>query len=174
MELPVLQTRRLRLCPWTSDDVDELHSLWMAPEVRRYLWDGVVITRETAEQVIHANLACAAQYAIGCWALYLLRPVERIAGFCGFRLIDDGPEIELMFGLRGEHWGKGLATEASRAAIDYLWRSTSFQRVYARTDPPNGKSVEVMRRLGMTLESTTAAMITYSLARPGEAHPAPR
>jgi ribosomal-protein-alanine N-acetyltransferase len=89
-----------------------------------------------------------------------------IAGFCGFRFIDAGPEIELMYGLRGEYWGKGLATEASFAALDYLWRSTAFQRVYARTDPPNVRSVQVMLRLGMKHESTTPQMIVYVLQRP--------
>ncbi|MGH9675128.1 MAG: GNAT family N-acetyltransferase [Bryobacteraceae bacterium] len=171
MALADLRTTRLRLRPWTSDDVDGLHALWTAPEVRRFLWDNVVISRETAEQVVNSSLATADRHGIGCWALQVIRPEssvpEPVAGFCGFRFIDDGPQIELLHGLRGAWWGKGLATEASRAAIECLWRCTSFEKVYARTDPPNGKSVEVIQRLGMTLESTTDTMITYSLARPG-------
>jgi ribosomal-protein-alanine N-acetyltransferase len=89
-----------------------------------------------------------------------------MVGFCGFRFIDDGPEIELMYGLQAEHWGKGLATESSLAALEYLWRSTGFQRVYARTDPPNQGSVRVMQRLGMIHESTSALTIAYILRRP--------
>ncbi len=88
-----------------------------------------------------------------------------MTGFCGFRFFGDGPEIELMYGLRAEYWGMGFATEACLAAIEYLWRSTGVQQVYARTDPPNEGSVGVMRRLGMMHESTTASMITYVLRR---------
>ena len=88
-----------------------------------------------------------------------------MAGFCGFRPIDGGPEIELVYGMRGEHWGNGLATEACASALQYLWRSTDYQRVYARADPPNFRSIRVMLRLNMTHESTTASMITYVLRR---------
>jgi ribosomal-protein-alanine N-acetyltransferase len=92
-------------------------------------------------------------------------PGSGIAGFCGFRFIDDGPDIELMYGLRSAHWGKGLATEACSAAIEHLWRTTAFQLVYARTDPPNERSVRVMQQIGMRHESTTASTITYALRR---------
>jgi ribosomal-protein-alanine N-acetyltransferase len=71
-----------------------------------------------------------------------------------------------MYGLQPEHWRKGLATEACRSALQYLWRSTEYQRVYARTDPPNRQSVQVMVRLGMTYVSTTESIITYVLKRP--------
>ena len=70
-----------------------------------------------------------------------------------------------MYGLASSHWGKGLATEACTVAIDYFWRSTDFHRLYARANPPNERSVQVMRRLGMTLESASASMTTYLLQR---------
>jgi RimJ/RimL family protein N-acetyltransferase len=169
MGLPVLRTQRLVLRPWTHKDVDALHALWTAPGVRRYLWDDVVITRDVAERLVDSHIALADHHGIGYWALHIL-PVSLaeapVAGFCGFRFVDDGPEIELVYGLQAEHWGKGLATEACLAAIEYLWCSTGFQRVYARTDPPNEGSVRVMRRLGMAHESTDPSTITYVLRRP--------
>jgi ribosomal-protein-alanine N-acetyltransferase len=161
MPLPVIGTERLVLRPWTLADVDALHSLWTAPEVRQYLWDDIVITRDSAEQLVKSHLATAAHDDIGFWAL--LGPPT--AGFCGFRYIDDGPDIELLYGLRSEHWGKGFATEACLAAIEYLWQSTRFRRVFARTDPPNERSVRVMQRLGMILEATNERLITYVLQR---------
>jgi [ribosomal protein S5]-alanine N-acetyltransferase len=170
MPLPVLRSQRLLLRPWTHEDVDALHALWTAPEVRRYLWDDIVIKREVAELVVNSHLVTADRHGIGYWALHLpppdSRPETPMAGFCGFRFVDDGPEIELMYGLKGEYWGQGFATESSLAAIEYLWRSTEFQRLYARTDPPNKESVRVMQRIGMTHESTSESMITYVLRRP--------
>jgi RimJ/RimL family protein N-acetyltransferase len=170
MRLPALRSQRLGLCPWTREDVDALHALWTAPAVRRYLWDDLIIARGLAEQLIDSHLATADRYGIGYWAIHVappLAPAEApMVGFCGFRFIDEGPEIELMYGLQAEHWGKGFATEASLAAIEYLWDSTGFQLVYARTDPPNEKPVQVMRRLGMTLESSSPSAIVYVLRRP--------
>ena len=128
------------LRPWTRDDVDALHALWTTPELRRYLWDNTLITLDTAKQLVESHLAIANGCAIGYWALHIPPPISLsaapIAGFCGFRFIDDGPEIELMYGLQAEHWGKGLATEACMAALDYLWRSSDYPQVYA----PNGSS----------------------------------
>jgi ribosomal-protein-alanine N-acetyltransferase len=179
MSLPSIRTDRLLLRPFGRDDVDDLHQLWTAPEVRQYLWDDAVIARETAQRIVESHLATVDRLNLGYWALHIppsVPPIRApIAGFCGFRLLDDGagmdesPEIELLYGLRGQHWGKGLVTEACSAALEYLWRSTGYQRVYARTDPPNVKSVQVMRRLGMEHESTTPSMITYCQPRPAGA-----
>jgi RimJ/RimL family protein N-acetyltransferase len=169
MSLALLRTERILLRPWTGEDVDALHELWTASDVRRYLWDDAVITRNLAAKVVESHLVTAAKHRIGYWALHIppTRSAEApIGGFCGFRFIDDGPEIELMYGLQPEHWRKGLATEACRAALQYLWCSTEYQRVYARTDPPNRQSVQVMVRLGMTNVSTTESIITYLLKRP--------
>jgi RimJ/RimL family protein N-acetyltransferase len=168
--LAVMRTQRILLRPWTREDVDLLHALWTAPEMRRYLWDDVVITRDTAEMVVESHLDTVKRHGIGYWALHILPSISLMgapmAGFCGFRFIDEGPEIELMYGLRADWWGKGLATEACIAALEFLWRSTKLAQVYARTDPPNEKSVQVMLRLGMTHVSTTESMITYVLHRP--------
>jgi RimJ/RimL family protein N-acetyltransferase len=169
MPLEVMRTARILLRPWTRQDVDALHALWTASKMRRYLWDDVVITRDTAKKVVESHLLTAHQFGIGYWALHVPPPISGaaapITGFCGFRLIDDSPEIELMYGLQGECWGKGLATEACAAALEYLWRSTKFAHVYARTDPPNEKSIQVMLRLGMTHVATTHSLITYVLRR---------
>jgi [ribosomal protein S5]-alanine N-acetyltransferase len=171
MSLPSICTDHVLLRSLRRDDIDALHALWTAPEVRRYLWDDIVITREAVQQVVDSHLATVDHFNLGYWVLHIPPPMSLaeapVAGFCGFRFIDDGPEIELLYALRGEHWGKGLATEACAAALRYLWSTTSYRRVYARTDPPNLKSVQVMLRLGTMHESTSASRITYLLRRPG-------
>ncbi len=165
MALPTLLAARVRLRPWTVDDIDALHTLWRAPDMRRYLWDDRVITRDTAADAVKSHLETQVQHAIGYWALHIPPPDDSIGGFVGFRFMDQGPEIELMYGLAASHWGKGLATQACTVAIGYLWRSTAFNRLYARANPPNQRSIQVMCRLGMTLDSASAAMTTYLLRR---------
>jgi ribosomal-protein-alanine N-acetyltransferase len=54
-----------------------------------------------------------------------------------------------MYGLAKPWWGCGLATEASRAALEYAFGVLGAGRVTAVTDPPNVASVRVMERLGM-------------------------
>lgn len=164
MSLPEIRTARLLLRPWNRGDIDTLHEFFTEPEVRRYLWDNTVIPRETVEEAVESHLETSGRDGIGYWTIETAS--DRHAGFCGIRFIDGGPEIELMYGLRGRHWGNGFATEACRAVIEYLWNSTRFDAVHARTDPPNSASVEVMKRLGMEHAASTDSMIGYLLRRP--------
>src|SRR5215472_8409148 len=162
--LPRISTDRLNLRPFTIMDIDRLHALWAHPDMRRFLWDDIVISRDRAADEISRGLENAARYGIGYWIIGSQRK-DDLLGFCGFRLIGQGPDIELMYGLERASWGKGLATEASRAVVAWLWASTSFQRVFARTDPPNWKSVAVMQRLGMRFDSDSPTLISYVLHR---------
>ena len=164
--LPLIRTERLLLRPWNIDNVDQLHAMWTTPDVRRYLWDDIEITSETAKQVVDSHLATVERHDIGYWALELPPDSDRMIGFCGFRFIDEGSDVELMYGLLSEFWGRGLATEGCNAAVEYFWSATKYDVLYARTDPPNVASVRVRERLGMRRESTTDTLITYVLHRP--------
>lgn len=148
MAIPTLETPRLTLRPLSLADVDALHALWTNAEVRRYLWDDLVISRERAEDTVRASLACAEQHGIGLWVV-LLRDAQPPAGFCGFVFRDNAAAPELLYGLAPKHWGRGLATEAARAAVAWLYQQRRWSRVTAATDPPNVASVRVLERLGM-------------------------
>lgn len=148
---PPLTTDRLRLEPFRLEEVDGLHALWTEPDVRRYLWDDVVIPREQAAEVVASMVDSAAQSGFGMWCLHEREGDGRLIGFCGFRFLPDSTEIELLYGLDRFAWGRGLATEASRAALRYAFGTLRVPRVYAGADAPNAKSFEVMRRLGMVL-----------------------
>jgi [ribosomal protein S5]-alanine N-acetyltransferase len=161
--LPELRTRRLTLRPFQDDDIDLLHAMWTDPDVRRYLWDDEVISRERVVEVLRSHKDSLAPAGLGYWVVTLN---GETAGFCGFRFIDDSSDAELMYGLLPQYWGQGIATEASRAALDYIWKFTAFDQIRARTDPPNTASVAVMERLGMVHLSSTPTMISYIIDRP--------
>jgi ribosomal-protein-alanine N-acetyltransferase len=48
--------------------------------------------------------------------------------------------------------GKGYATEASRAVIDYGFNIMNLNRIEATVDPENVSSVRVLEKLGMQYE----------------------
>ena len=148
MPLPILRTPRLTLRPFSLADIDELYALWTTAEVRRFLWDDVVIPRERAEEVVRAQIACAEAEGIGCWLL-LDRETMTHVGFAGLIRLNDDMEPELLYGLAPEWWGRGLATEAAYAVARYAFDTLGFTRLRAATDVPNAASVRVMERLGM-------------------------
>jgi [ribosomal protein S5]-alanine N-acetyltransferase len=148
MTLPILHTSRLTLRPYSPSDVDALHSLWIESDVRRYLWNDVVIPREQAEEVVSGAVRLADEEGLGQW-LILAKPTELLAGFCGFIRRDGEPDPELIYGLRRAWWGRGLATEAAERALAFAFTEKNVTRVTAATDPPNEASLRVMERLGM-------------------------
>jgi [ribosomal protein S5]-alanine N-acetyltransferase len=68
------------------------------------------------------------------------------AGFAGFRSSEQGPE--LLFGFYPRYWHQGIATEAARAALVYLFDTLQLPSAWGATDPPNEASVRVMERVG--------------------------
>lgn len=145
--MTVLETARLRLLPATEADVDPLHDIWVDPDVRRYLWDDIVIDRDIAAAVLAHSARDWRDRGYGIW-LVTERDTNAVAGFTGFRSPEDRPEPELVFGLLPAFWGRGYATEAARAALDHL----GPRAIWAATDPDNAASMRVLERLGMTVE----------------------
>ena len=167
--MPLLETARLLLRPWTMDDVDALHCLWTNERVREFLWDGVEIPRERAEATVRFSVDTAERRGIGMWCVFPRESAAELIGFCGFRLMDDTENVEILFGLQPQYWGRGLALEAGRAALEYGFSARLFDKVYGRTDVPNRASARVLEKLGMRFEGETRIgelpTLCYSLAR---------
>ena len=144
-----LETARLLLRPCTADDLAALHQLWTDPEVRRYLFDDRIISREQADAMIQSSLASFPTHGFGLWIVHCTGE-EAMVGFCGLFLIGDPPEVELLYGIAPPVWGQGLTTEATRAVLRYGFEELRLARIVAGADVPNVASLRVLEKLGMT------------------------
>jgi [ribosomal protein S5]-alanine N-acetyltransferase len=151
MALAKIETARLRMRPFVTDDVDEIHRIWLDPGVRRYLWDDEAISRETAASVIDRSIASFEKSGYGLWAVFA-HGEDSMIGFCGYCFFHDPPQLELLYGIASPYWGKGFATEAARAMIRCGFEEHLFDRIVASTDAPNLASVRVMEKAGRTFE----------------------
>lgn len=165
-----LRTARLELRPLEPADRSALHRLWTDPDVRRFLWDDRRIDLATVDEVIERSTALFAAEGFGLFALREPGGAE-LLGAVGIYRLRPGGEPELIYSLARACWGRGLASEASRAVIADAFERLGFARVLARTDPPNRPSLEVMRRLGMQYEGEREEngrpTVSYTLRRPG-------
>lgn len=152
MPFPVLETVRLRLQPFTNEDIDTLHRMWIEPSMRKYLWDDAIIPRETAIEVVQCSLNSFAEHGIGYWTIRF-KGESGLIGFCGLRHFHEADtgneEVEVMYSINHELCGQGLATEAAQAMLKYGFEQVGLKRVYAGADPPNEVSFHVMERIGM-------------------------
>ena len=163
-----LETARLTMRPFAVSDVDEIHRIWIDPGVRKFLWDDEVIPREQAAAVIADSMAHVESTGYGLWAVRR-KGEKAIIGFCGYWFFHDPPELELLYGMGTEQWGKGLATEAARAMIRYGFEELGLARIQASTDAPNRASVRVMEKCGMAFDRREASngldTVYYALPR---------
>jgi RimJ/RimL family protein N-acetyltransferase len=147
-----LETERLILRRFTGDDAQNLFDLDNDPDVMRFLTGGSGTSMETVESEILPGFLSwhARSNDFGYWAA-----VEKATGdFIGwflFRPERGGPftEPELGYRLRKPAWGKGLATEGSRALVDKGFAELGVLRVFATTYQDNLGSRRVMEKLGM-------------------------
>jgi len=145
----VLESQRLSLCPLGPDDLVPMHGIWNDPDVRRYLWDDKPVSVEEAEACF---VQSAREFAEEGFGMFGVRPRDEtgLIGFCGLRCVEGTREVELMYGLLPEWWGRGFATEAARACLRFAFEEVGLERVLAGTDLPNTASSRVMKKLGMT------------------------
>jgi RimJ/RimL family protein N-acetyltransferase len=149
-----LETERLVLRRFTMADVDDLTGLDGDPEVMRYVNGGRPTSREEIEaEFLPAFLGYYQRYReFGFWAV-----IERSTGeFLGWFHLRPRPgtapgQAELGYRLRRSAWGKGYATEGSRALIRNGFTRSGLQLVTAEAMAANTASRRVMEKAGLTL-----------------------
>ena len=152
-----LETARLLLRRFTTDDVDNLVELDSDPEVMLHITGGRTTTREEIEnEVLPAFLGYYERFAgYGFWAM-----VEKSTGdFVGWMHFRPGEghaddEPELGYRLRRSSWGKGYAAEASVALIRKGFTEFGVRRVVAETMVAHTGSRRVMEKAGLRLTRT--------------------
>jgi RimJ/RimL family protein N-acetyltransferase len=152
-----LETDRLILRRFTEDDVDVLVDLDSDPEVMRYVTGGQATPREEVESVfLPAFLGYYQRFAgYGFWAA-IEKASGAFVGWFHFRPAKGCPidEPELGYRFRLSAWGKGYATEGSRALIHKGFTELGAKRVWAETMAVNVRSRRVMEKAGLRFVRT--------------------
>ncbi len=142
-----MQTSRLTLRRFSPADAPDLSRVWSDPEVFRYLPFSQPRTPEQAGRSIAFFEDHWAQYSYGVWAV-LDKTSGEFLGYCGLRYLEEVSEVEVLYGFAQLAWGKGIATEAAKAAVDFGF-AAGLQKIIALAVPENIASRRVMEKLGM-------------------------
>jgi ribosomal-protein-alanine N-acetyltransferase len=145
---PELRTRRLLLSPVSPDDATDLELHWGEPGVRLYPWDDRAPLQTDVDAVVARSEADFRRSSYGLWAVRLADE-SQLAGVCGVRNLKDSGDVEIVYSLAPQLWGRGLATEAAEAVLRYLFEELGLERVFGGADEPNRASARVLAKLGM-------------------------
>jgi RimJ/RimL family protein N-acetyltransferase len=144
----ILTTGRLKLRRFLPSDLEHFAALNADAEVMRYL-GGVALSPAQSNSILLGADRSFAKSAFGKIA------VERIEdgaflGMCGLSVEFWYPQdLEIGWRLARRHWGRGYASEAATAWLDYAFSVLQVSRVISISDEPNVKSIAVMKKIGL-------------------------
>lgn len=151
----IVETSRLILREFKREDYRELFPILANPNVMKFSVSGCLTVTQTQEK-IDSYIDSYRQYGFGKWAV-ILKEDKQLIGYCGIAVekIDGKQEIELGYRLSDKYWGKGLATEAAKAALQHGLNELKLPYIIAIVEPANIASIKVIEKLGMEYKRQT-------------------
>jgi RimJ/RimL family protein N-acetyltransferase len=147
-----IETERLALRAHRVEDFEDMYAMWSDPAVTRYI-GGKAFSRE---DVWARLLRYAGTWSLFGYGFWVIR--DRVSGDflgeVGFHNLrrdivpsfDDRPELG--FGLVPRAHGKGLGTEAARAALAWADRAWAGGETVCMIAPENVPSLRIAKKLG--------------------------
>ena len=151
----VLTTARMTLTDVTDDDFVATYAMDQDPLVARYLGDGKPEMRPLGEyrDFMRARLASWTSGLFHMWVMRL-HGSDDFLGWAMLKPIKDTPHVEVGYRMPQASWGKGYATEAARAVLDYGFNVAGFDEITAVTHPDNAASQHVLTKAGLRRDGT--------------------
>jgi RimJ/RimL family protein N-acetyltransferase len=145
MNSRILDTSRLMLRPWTDQDLAPFAVMNADERVMEFL--PKVLTESESDALAARIGEHFERHGFGLWALEI-PGVTNFAGFVGLSIpkfqAHFTPCVEVGWRLAHEHWGKGYATEAAKAAVDFGFTDLNLDQIVSFTVPVNVRSRRVM------------------------------
>lgn len=150
-----IETARLWLRPFETDDLTVLSDLFAKEEVTRYLY-WPVLGRSQVRELLDRWQAQVGIEAEGD-ALSLAVCRRDSGHLIGEAMLAWKSEVhrqgEIGFMFHPDHHGQGFATEAARALLRLGFDGLGLHRIVGRLEARNRPSARVLERLGMRLEA---------------------
>lgn len=160
----IYETQRLIVREWTNsaEDIDRIFEIYSLEEVTK--WIGMEKPLQSRDQAATVQARWSERWPdprYGLWAVQV-KETGKIAGTVLLVPLpepsDGSPgagEVEVGWHQHPDSWGHGYATEAARGALELGFRY-GLAEIHAIAWPGNGRSIAVMRRIGMQPAGRTA------------------
>ena len=151
----VLTTARMTLADITEADFTATYAADRDPLVARYVGDGLPELRSFEEycDYFKGRISSWTNERYRMWVMRL-HGDKALIGWVMLRPINDTSHVEVGYRLPQSSWGKGYATEATRAVLDYGFSSIGLDEITAVTHADNAASQHVLIKAGLKREGT--------------------
>jgi len=153
----LLETERLIIRSWIpDDDAEQVFAIYSNPEVTYFLGSAALVASIKSQRqrlIDSVERYKRLNNGTGAWAI-VEKATAVIAGTILLKQLPDyhglpTQDYEVGWHLRRDVWGKGYATEAGQAMLDYGFNVLRLPIIYAVVKPENHASIRVTQRLGM-------------------------
>jgi ribosomal-protein-alanine N-acetyltransferase len=143
----ILDTGRLFLRTWETDDFAFAKSLWGDPQVMTFL--GGPLSDEKISEKIQAEMACMEKHGVQYWPVFE-KQTNQFVGCCGLRPWAYTPPAghEMGFALVKAKWGRGYASEIARGVVNHAFETLHFPMLRAGHHPEHHNSKRILINLG--------------------------
>ena len=151
-----IETKNLILREIRISDEDGFFRLDSDKRVHKYLGNKPIKTKEEAKNIISFVNLQYKERGIGRFAT-IEKSSGKFIGWSGLKLNKGEKEllnghtnfIDIGYRFMPEFWGKGYATEASLACLDYGFKTLNYKIIYGAADVENIASNKVLKKIGL-------------------------
>ncbi|MCF4097602.1 GNAT family N-acetyltransferase [Maritalea mediterranea] len=155
MPLPeiLFETERLICRPFEANDFDALVALQTDPHVYQYVGDGQPLSPDQVRLWIDRSRKNIETNGFGTGAI-VYKDKDELIGWAGY-VQPPEQEIEIIYGLSQEEWGKGLGTEIVQGLVNAARDRYELIPLQATVDPQNSRSIKLLKKIGFELFAKT-------------------
>lgn len=151
-----IETDRLIIRAMNTHDLDALFTIMSDPEVVNQTAALELQTNISETKVLLDSIIQEYQKKhTPDWIMLAIadKHDQKMLGFCCyFGYTPAFARLEFGYTLSRAYWGKGYATEAARAFVNFCFNTMGLNRIEATVYPENIGSVKVLEKLGMQYE----------------------
>ncbi len=136
----MMRTKRLNIVPLTDAELEAKMNAESDPEMRKAY----------GEMLTGAQSDSANRLWYTDWDIRLNTTGETVGDLCFKGPPGERAEVEIGYGINEGEWGRGYATEAAKAAMEWAFSQSGVYWFMAESAPDNAASLRVIEKLGLT------------------------
>lgn len=145
--MPPVETQRLTLRAFRTEDIDPIYAIQRDQEAMRYTYTAP--SRADCAHRLRTYAALESTLGFAPWTV-VLRAEDCVIGWGGLSIdpFDPGWGVEVSYAFHPAYWGQGYATELVRASIQHGFDTLALPTIGAFVQPENGASARVLEKCG--------------------------
>src|ERR1044071_2805255 len=146
----LIESERLYVRYLVMEDLENYYRLNGDPEIMKYI--RAAKTREETEVFLKEVIDRYGKQRIDLRLALLEKHTDTFVGSFAIIPLDNSNELQLGYSLLKEYWGKGYATEITKAGMVYAFNTLGLDRIAAVTEVANTASQHVLLKSGFVFE----------------------